>query len=111
MKQAIALVFVILLFSSSVAAYQVPERGVIYQVMVDRFYDGNHSNNGPFYDPTHTNYRLYWGGDLEGLIEKLDYIQSLGVSMIWLSPVNDNTTGWPLAALPTTATGRAITSA
>ncbi|WP_394335171.1 alpha-amylase family glycosyl hydrolase [Thermococcus sp. 5-4] len=73
-----------------VGAYQVPERGVVYQVMVDRFYDGNASNNGPFYDPTHTNYRLYWGGDLEGLTEKLDYIRSLGVSMIWVSPLNDN---------------------
>ncbi|WP_367883246.1 alpha-amylase family glycosyl hydrolase [Thermococcus peptonophilus] len=58
--------------------------------MVDRFYDGNTSNNEPFYDPTHSNYRLYWGGDLEGLIEKLDYIKSLGVSMIWVSPLNDN---------------------
>ncbi|WP_407704657.1 alpha-amylase family glycosyl hydrolase [Thermococcus thermotolerans] len=71
-------------------AYSVPERGVVYQVMVDRFYDGNQSNNEPFYDPTHTSYRLYWGGDLEGLTEKLDYIASLGVSMIWVSPLNDN---------------------
>ncbi|ASJ07607.1 alpha-amylase family glycosyl hydrolase [Thermococcus pacificus] len=74
----------------SAYTYLVPERGVIYQVMVDRFYDGNGSNNGPFYDPDHKNYRLYWGGDLEGLTEKLDYIKSLGVSMIWVSPLNDN---------------------
>ncbi|NJE43277.1 alpha-amylase family glycosyl hydrolase [Thermococcus sp. GR6] len=90
MKRALVLVFILLLILPSVEAYSVPERGVIYQVMVDRFYDGNQSNNEPFYDPMHTNYRLYWGGDLEGLIEKLDYIQSLGVSMIWLSPLNDN---------------------
>ncbi|AEH25509.1 alpha-amylase family glycosyl hydrolase [Pyrococcus yayanosii] len=86
----IAVVLILMLILPPVGAYNVPERGVIYQIMVDRFYDGNESNNGPFYDPTHTNYRLYWGGDLEGIIEKLEYIESLGVSMIWLSPVNDN---------------------
>ncbi|AIF68657.1 hypothetical protein PAP_01075 [Palaeococcus pacificus DY20341] len=86
----IALVFMLLLMIPNALAYQIPEKGVIYQIMVDRFYDGNKSNNEPFYDSTHTNYYLYWGGDLEGIIEKLDYLQSLGVSMIWLSPINDN---------------------
>ncbi len=89
----ITLLFALLLLLSPLASaytYMVPERGVIYQVMVDRFYDGNQSNNWPFYDPSHRNYRLYWGGDLEGLIEKLDYIKSLGVSMIWVSPLDDN---------------------
>nr|WP_206204730.1 alpha-amylase family glycosyl hydrolase [Thermococcus sp. MAR1] len=85
-----AAVVILLLLIPLVGAYQVPERGVVYQIMVDRFYDGNQSNNGPFYDPEHRNYRLYWGGDIEGLTEKLDYIASLGVSMIWVSPLNDN---------------------
>lgn len=88
--RGVALLLALLLLIPPVGAYSVPERGVVYQVMVDRFYDGNESNNGPFYDPTHTNYRLYWGGDIEGLIEKLDYIKSLSVSMIWVSPLNDN---------------------
>jgi len=89
-RSALVVIVVLMLLTPPVGAYRVPERSVVYQVMVDRFYDGNSSNNGPFYDPTHTNYRLYWGGDIEGLIEKLDYIRSLGVSMIWLSPLNDN---------------------
>ncbi|ASA78160.1 alpha-amylase [Thermococcus sp. 5-4] len=90
MRSVLVVIVTLMLLMPLVGAYQVPERGVVYQVMVDRFYDGNASNNGPFYDPTHTNYRLYWGGDLEGLTEKLDYIRSLGVSMIWVSPLNDN---------------------
>ncbi|WP_367884642.1 hypothetical protein [Thermococcus sp. JCM 11816] len=75
----VSVVLIILLLTPIVSAWEIPERGgIIYQVMVDRFYDGNTSNNEPFYDPTHSNYRLYWGGgDLEGLIEKLDYIKSL----------------------------------
>ncbi|AEK73548.1 cyclomaltodextrin glucanotransferase [Thermococcus sp. 4557] len=90
MRAALAVILMMLLILPPAGAYAVPERDVIYQVMVDRFYDGNQSNNEPFYDPTHTSYRLYWGGDLEGLTEKLDYIQSLGVSTIWVSPLNDN---------------------
>ncbi|NJE76459.1 alpha-amylase family glycosyl hydrolase [Thermococcus sp. ES12] len=90
MRSAVAALVVILLLLPLAGAYQVPERGVVYQVMVDRFYDGNASNNGPFYDPSMSNYRLYLGGDIEGLTEKLDYIASLGVSMVWVSPLNDN---------------------
>lgn len=88
MRKLVILLVLILLPNGY--AYQIPEKGIVYQIMVDRFYDGNSSNNQPFYDPAHGNYRLYWGGDLEGIIENLDYIKSLGVSMIWLSPVNDN---------------------
>ncbi|ASI99171.1 alpha-amylase family glycosyl hydrolase [Thermococcus celer] len=93
MRRALVVLAMLLLMAPPVASYSVPERGVVYQVMVDRFYDGNQSNNRPFYDPSRTNYRLYWGGDLEGLTEKLDYIKSLGVSMIWVSPLNDNVNG------------------
>ncbi|WP_324736501.1 alpha-amylase family glycosyl hydrolase [Thermococcus sp. SY098] len=86
----LAVLLIPLLILPTVYAYQIPEKCVIYQIIVDRFYDGNKSNNQPFYDPTHSNYRLYWGGDLEGIIENLDYIKSLGISMVWLSPVNNN---------------------
>ncbi|WP_461865702.1 alpha-amylase family glycosyl hydrolase [Thermococcus sp.] len=90
MKKTLVVLFIFILLTPSVLAYQIPEKGVIYQIMVDRFYDGNQSNDQPFYDPAHGDYYLYWGGDLEGITEKLDYIKSLGVSMIWLSPINDN---------------------
>ncbi len=104
MRREVAFILLLVLLSSLAPAgavhYNVPERSVIYQVMVDRFYDGNQSNDEPFYDPTHTNYRMYWGGDLQGLIEKLDYIRSLGVTEIWVSPLNDNINTMAYASAP-----------
>ncbi|ABL78851.1 alpha-amylase family glycosyl hydrolase [Thermofilum pendens] len=72
-----------------------PQTWVIYQIVIDRFYDGNTSNNNPakspgLYDPTKTNWRLYWGGDIDGIIAKLPYLYELGVTAIWISPVFDN---------------------
>jgi len=64
-----------------------------YFVMTDRFNDGDPSNNDgglgsdpqvSGYDPTNSAY--YQGGDLAGLEAKLDYIQGLGVSAIWVTP-------------------------
>jgi glycosidase len=68
---------------------------VIYQVVLDRFFDGNSSNNDPagdtgLYDGTKSNWKLYWGGDLAGLTQKIPYIAGMGVTALWLSPVVDN---------------------
>ena len=35
-------------------------------------------------------YRKYWGGDLYGVIDKLDYLSNLGISAIWLTPLMEN---------------------
>lgn len=62
----------------------------IYFIMVDRFHDGDPSNTlgkDGEYDETHSNWWLYWGGDLQGIIDKLDYIQSVGATAIWITPV------------------------
>jgi len=63
----------------------------IYFLIVDRFYDGDPDNNlGPnpeLDDPDRQDYNRYWGGDLQGVIEKLDYLKSLGVTAIWLNPL------------------------
>jgi len=70
------------------------EDEAIYFVMPDRFYNADPSNDtggidgGPLqhgFDPTHKGF--YHGGDLKGVKEKLDYIQGLGVTAIWLTPV------------------------
>lgn len=70
---------------------------VIYFVLPDRFADGDPSNDtGGYpadrlvsgYDPTHRGF--YHGGDLEGLIERLDYIEGLGVTAIWFAPIFKN---------------------
>ncbi|HEY9711459.1 MAG TPA: alpha-amylase family glycosyl hydrolase, partial [Oculatellaceae cyanobacterium] len=63
----------------------------IYFVVVDRFNDGDPENNeGPnpeLYDPEHKDWGKYWGGDLQGVIDKLDYLKNLGVTAIWLTPL------------------------
>lgn len=66
---------------------------VIYFVVTDRFADGDPTNNDPaiskgLYDRSKG--RSYHGGDLQGLIDKLPYIKSLGASAIWTTPVYDN---------------------
>ncbi len=66
---------------------------VIYFLMPDRFADGDRSNDDPIkskglYD--RTNGRFYHGGDLQGVIDKLPYLKSLGVTAIWTTPVYDN---------------------
>lgn len=66
---------------------------VIYFAVTDRFADGDPSNNDPaiskgLYDRSKG--RSYHGGDLQGLIDKLPYIKSLGATAIWTTPVYDN---------------------
>ncbi|WP_231554471.1 alpha-amylase family glycosyl hydrolase [Arthrobacter sp. L77] len=64
-----------------------------YFVMADRFQNGSTANDdgglGPDpsvsgFDPTRKGY--YNGGDLEGLLQELDYIQGMGTTSIWLTP-------------------------
>lgn len=66
---------------------------VIYFVFTDRFADGDTTNNDPakskgLYDRQKG--RHYHGGDLQGIIDKLPYIKSLGATAIWTTPVYDN---------------------
>ncbi|HBR2633218.1 TPA: alpha amylase C-terminal domain-containing protein [Klebsiella pneumoniae] len=64
----------------------------IYFLFLDRFSDGDTSNNTGFnpatYDPN--NLKKYTGGDIRGLINKLPYLKSLGVTSIWITPPVDN---------------------
>ncbi|MCX5793074.1 MAG: alpha-amylase family glycosyl hydrolase [Elusimicrobia bacterium] len=64
---------------------------VVYFLMTDRFADGDSSNNdqkaGEF---SPSNGELYSGGDLAGVRSKLDYIQGLGATTVWLTPPVSN---------------------
>ncbi|MFN3429972.1 MAG: alpha-amylase family glycosyl hydrolase [Candidatus Sericytochromatia bacterium] len=60
---------------------------VIYFVFTDRFHNGNRQND---MDTNPADPHAYHGGDLQGVIDKLDYIQGLGATTIWISPFNDN---------------------
>lgn len=65
------------------------EGDVIYQVLVDRFQNGDRSNDDfgkGEYNPNDLG--MYHGGDWKGLTSRLDYIKNLGVTAIWLSPIS-----------------------
>lgn len=59
----------------------------IYFLLTDRFEDGDKTNNS---DTQPGNLKRFQGGDLQGLINKLDYIKNLGVTAIWITPVVEN---------------------
>lgn len=74
-----------------------PEDDVIYFMLPDRFENGDTENDtGGFiggkldhgFDPTHKGF--YNGGDLKGLTSRLDYIQNMGATAIWLGPIYKN---------------------
>ena len=75
-----------------------------YQIFPERFCNGDPSNdvtdNEYYYiighskhvadwdaPPTDTDIRCFYGGDLQGIIDKLDYLQDLGVEVLYLNPI------------------------
>jgi neopullulanase len=76
---------------------RLPEDEVIYFLLPDRFENGDLKNDRggikgdrlkTGYHPAHKGF--FHGGDLKGLMNRLGYIQSLGVTAIWLSPIFKN---------------------
>ncbi len=72
---------------------------VIYQIFVDRFANGNKNNDCPHEGrfcatkqdrKAASKWYSYWGGDLRGVIQNLQYLKSLGVTRIWLTPIFEN---------------------
>ncbi len=70
---------------------------VIYFVLPDRFFNADTTNDTGGYegdkyshgfDPT--NKAFYHGGDLKGVMAKLDYLQEMGVTAIWMGPIFKN---------------------
>jgi glycosidase len=73
---------------------RLPQDEVIYFVLPDRFANGDPANDRggltgdrsvTGFDPSDARY--YHGGDLKGLIAKLPYLQSLGITAIWVAPI------------------------
>tara|TARA_A100001011_G_scaffold176510_1_gene185219 strand:- start:28848 stop:30707 length:1860 start_codon:yes stop_codon:yes gene_type:complete len=64
---------------------------LIYFIIVDRFFDGSPDNDQvgkkDLFDSTKTKWGEYWGGDLKGVIDKIDYIKRIGVTAVWISPL------------------------
>lgn len=66
---------------------------VVYLIMADRFCDGNPENNtiGDSLDEfTDKDLDGRKGGDIEGIISKLDYLNELGVTALWITPMLEN---------------------
>ena len=76
----------------------------MYQIFTDRFYNGDPSNDvedreyyyiGGYSSrvkdwnkyPAAMGVREFYGGDLQGVIEKLDYLQDLGVEVLYFNPL------------------------
>jgi cyclomaltodextrin glucanotransferase len=68
----------------------------IYFAVVDRFNIGKKNRMGKeteLDDPTHTDWNKYWGGDLQGIIDKIDYLKELGATALWLTPLFEQVEG------------------
>lgn len=74
-----------------------PQDEVIYFLLPDRFENGDTANDhggqdrGPLidgFDPARAGF--YHGGDLKGVTRRLDYIQGLGATAVWLAPIFKN---------------------
>ncbi|WP_417429013.1 glycoside hydrolase family 13 protein [Halpernia sp.] len=66
---------------------------VIYLIMPDRFSNGDEKNDSQPNLTEKANRNLpngRHGGDLQGIINHLDYLKNLGVTTIWLTPVNED---------------------
>jgi cyclomaltodextrin glucanotransferase len=106
-----ALILIAALANTTKAASAAAQSGpdyrsrTIYFLLTDRF--NPHHPYDPYIDPMYpdaTNsvdcftqscteeeeFRKYWGGDIRGIEEKLDYIQHLGASAIWVTPMMEN---------------------
>ena len=84
---------------AATASYRdrLPQDEVIYFLLPDRFENGDPANDrgGLSGDRLHTGFDpsdagFYHGGDLKGLRSRLDYIQGLGATAIWVGPIFKN---------------------
>jgi len=81
--------------ATSVSNKQNFSTDVIYQIVTDRFLDGNSANNptGSAFDSTcSTNLKLYCGGDWQGIINKINdgYFTGMGITALWISQPIEN---------------------
>ncbi len=70
---------------------------VLYFVLIDRFADGDNTNN---YKVERSNPGGYHGGDLKGLTQHLDELADLGITALWINPVQKQITQSFYASAP-----------
>ncbi len=94
-------------FFSIIPGFSTPDwakGAVMYQIYVDRFYNGDKSNDvltneyvcvgnktvhvEDWYEyPANLDVHRFYGGDLQGVLDKMDYLQDLGVDVIYFNPL------------------------
>src|SRR5258708_4720108 len=95
LHRAVLRLFAILGLLAAAANAQDYKKQVIYQIINDRFFNGDTTNDNPsqssgLFDSTKTNWQLYWGGDLAGIKQKISYLSAKSVTAISNSPPVDN---------------------
>ena len=71
------------------------DKDVIYLLMPDRFANGDVTNDSVsgYYDSMqYVKTQNRYGGDIKGIINKLDYLQDFGITTIWCTPLLENNT-------------------
>ncbi len=65
---------------------------IMYFMLIDRFLNGDKSNDKPLNRPDVNPKVDFWGGDIAGLQNKINdgYFEKLGVNTLWISPLNQN---------------------
>jgi len=89
MKKTITLLLLAIMVAMPLGATSMEDwkDQVLYFVFIDRFANGDTSNDREV-DPSDIN--GFHGGDISGLLARLKYLESLGVTGIWLSPFLTN---------------------
>lgn len=70
---------------------------VVYFVLIDRYADGDSTNN---FNVERGNPGGYHGGDLKGLTQHLDDLAGLGITALWINPVQKQIAQCPYANAP-----------
>lgn len=62
---------------------------VFYQIFVERFFNGDEENSPKDLVPWDSEPRpkSFFGGDLRGILKKLDYLEELGINGLYLTPI------------------------
>lgn len=75
-------------------AQGVRSQDFIYLIMPDRFANGDYGNDkvAGYKDQSLNRDSMYHrhGGDIQGVINHLDYLKDLGVTTVWLTPILEN---------------------
>ena len=101
-----SLLIVLILISGCSNVPQSNSSDIMYFLLIDRFVDGDPSNNAGSNPESYQPYdgtdlealKHYQGGDLAGITQSIDSLSAMGITILWISPFIDNSNtdyvGW-----------------